>query len=103
MHTRFVFRTRDGLCERGVTVVCKMALNGLIEITARLNRRRRWARRRVERCRLVGDSNEMKRGFAVEHNESLMGKHEPAPLSQYTEQVSRILLNRQVLPHYLSN
>lgn len=81
-----------------------MALNGWIEITARMNRKRCWACRRVERCRLAGDSNEMKRGFTMEHNESLMGKHEPAPLDQYTEQASswtdRILLNGQVLPNY---
>jgi predicted Zn-dependent protease with MMP-like domain len=46
----------------------------------------------------------MKRGFMMEHNAYLMGKHEPAPLSQYTEQASswtdRILLNRKVLPNY---
>lgn len=81
-----------------------MALNGLTEIIARMNRRRCWACRRVERFRLAGDSNEMKRGFTVKHNESLMGKHEPAPLTQYTDRLSswtdRIFLNQQVLPNY---
>jgi hypothetical protein len=76
------FSVSDTGSVKGVTVVCKMALNGLIEIIARMNRRRCWACRRVERCRLVGDSNEMKRGFTMEHNESVMGKHEPAQLSQ---------------------
>jgi hypothetical protein len=46
----------------------------------------------------------MKRGFTVKHNESLMGKHEPAPLTQYTDRLSswtdRIFLNQQVLPNY---
>lgn len=73
MHTRFVFSIRDRLCDGGVTVVCKMALNGLIEITARMNRRRCWVCRRVEKCRLAGDSNEMKRGFTMEHNEPFNG------------------------------
>jgi hypothetical protein len=95
---------RDRLCEGGVTVVFKMALNGLIEIIARMNRRRCWVCRRVERRRLAGDCNETKRGFTMEHNESLMGKHEPARLSQYNEQASswtdRIRITRQVLPNY---
>lgn len=104
MHTRFVFSIRERLCKGGVTVVCKMALNGLMEIIARMKRRGCWACRRVERCGLAGYSNEMKRGFTIEHNESLMGKHEQAQLSQYNEQASRwtarILLNPQLLPNY---
>jgi hypothetical protein len=34
------------------------------------------------------DCNETKSGFTMEHNESLMGKHEPAHLSQYNKQAS---------------
>ena len=104
MHTRFVFSIRDSLCDGGVTVVCKMALNGLTEIIARMSMRRYWACRRVEKCRLAGDSNEMKCEFTMEHKESLMGKRQPAQLCQYKKQASRwtekILLNRQVLPNY---
>jgi hypothetical protein len=81
-----------------------MALNCFIEIISRMNRRRRWACRRVERRRFAGDCNETKRGFTMEHNESLMGKLEPAQLSQYNEQPSswtdRIRITRQVLPNY---
>jgi len=69
VHTRFVFSIRDRLCDGGVTVVC----NGLIEIIARMNRRRCWACRRVEKCRLAGDFNEMKRGFTMKHNEYFNG------------------------------
>jgi hypothetical protein len=58
----------------------------------------------VERRQLVGDLNELKRGFTMEHNESLMGKHELAQLSQYSEQASswmdKIRMSRQVLPNY---